>query len=154
MAGRMELLGRFDTRLTCARVDELEPLRILKARYFRHLDRKEWDEFRTLFTDDVHVDVTDDVGADHGIREGRDRFVDGVMRMLDGVVTVHHGHMPELHLTDADTATGIWAMEDRLDWPDGRVTTGAGHYEEEYRRVGGEWKISRMRLVRLRVETR
>jgi len=133
-------------------VDNLEAIRILKARYFRHIDRKEWAELRTLFTDDAYIDVTDDVGPT-GIREGGDRFVNGVAKILEGTVTVHHGHMPELQITGSDTATGIWAMEDRVEWPDGRVTTGAGHYEEEYRLVEGGWRISRMRLARIRVET-
>ncbi len=130
----------------------LEAIRILKARYFRYIDRKQWGELRTLFTDDAYVDVTDDVGPT-GIREGGDRFVNGVAKILEGTVTVHHGHMPELEITGPDTATGIWAMEDRVEWPDGRVTTGAGHYEEEYRLVAGAWRISRMRLTRIRVET-
>ena len=34
--------------------------------------------------------------------------------VLQDVVTVHHGHMPEIELTSPTTARGIWAMEDML----------------------------------------
>lgn len=30
------------------------------------------------------------------------------------------------------------------------VLTGFGHYTEEYRRVGGRWRIARLRLTRLK----
>jgi hypothetical protein len=111
-----------------------------------------------LFTEDLVVDVSDDMeaaglGAARGHVHGRDQFVKNVSRTLTGVVSVHHGHMPELELTSATTARGIWAMADELYWPDGRVTKGAGHYEEEYAFVDGAWRIARLRLTRLRIET-
>ena len=34
---------------------------------------------------------------------------------VGGVVTVHHGHMPEIDVTSPTTATGTWAMA-VLDW--------------------------------------
>ena len=33
-----------------------------------------------------------------------------------------------------------------------RRFVGAGHYREEYRRVGGQWKIQQLVLTRLRVD--
>ena len=33
----------------------------------------------------------------------------------------------------------------------GAELEGWGHYYEEYRKVGGEWKISRIHLKRLRI---
>ncbi|MGQ0824521.1 MAG: nuclear transport factor 2 family protein [Actinomycetota bacterium] len=111
------------------RLEIMEAVRVVKARYFRHMDRKEWDDFRELFTDDFEADVTDDMVAaglsrDSGIRIGADRFVRGVVRALEGVRTVHHGHMPEIEVLDDEHASAVWAMEDRLDYPDGRVVTG------------------------------
>jgi hypothetical protein len=41
-----------------------------------------------------------------------DEFVAYVAKLLADTVTVHHGHMPEIELTSATTATGIWAMFD------------------------------------------
>jgi hypothetical protein len=132
----------------------IEAIRQLTARYFRLLDQKRWDDWGEVFTDDVVVDTTDD-GVDHVIH-GRDEFVAGLRPLLEGVRTVHHGHMPEIQLTGPDTASGVWSMEDHLFWPEdqgGMTLWGTGWYEEEYRRGDdGQWRIAVMKLRRNRIE--
>ncbi len=136
-------------------MDEVGAIQQLKARYFRAIDTKDWDLLATVFTEDVAIDVTDDVEGGEPYT-GRDTFVRTVSRILADAVTVHHGHMPEIELTGPDTATGTWAMEDDVDWgpgPDGapRRFRGAGHYHETYARgADGAWRISSLRLARLR----
>lgn len=128
---------------------ELEQLRRLKARYFRALDTKDWYGLVQVFTDPVHIDVSDD-GA--GTTTSPAEFVASVRRALAGATTVHHGHMPELELTSPTTAIGIWAMQDQIVWPEGspvRRLDGAGHYHETYRRTADGWRIESMRLTRL-----
>lgn len=132
---------------------DLEALKQLKARYFRCLDTKDWAGWTEVFTEDVVMELPE---ADTVV-DGRDAVVDGVSGALDGVRTVHHGHMPELELTGPDTARGIWAMFDYVEWPlneDGSRNgmTGYGHYHEEYRREAGGWRISHLRLERLRTD--
>ena len=79
---------------------------------------------------------------------GRAAIVERVRTFVGDAVTVHHGHMPEIELTSATTASAVWAMSDRID--DGtRVVTGWGHYEETYVKVDGAWKIRTMQLTRL-----
>ena len=140
------------------RLDIIEAVRTLKARYFRFIDTKQWDDFPSLFTEDVEIDVSDDVAAigvdrARGRSTGRDQFARRVARLLEGVVTVHHGHMPEIDVLDPTHAHGIWAMYDRLQYPDGRLVTGAGHYDEDYRFDDGAWRIARMKLTRLYITT-
>jgi uncharacterized protein (TIGR02246 family) len=130
-------------------VDDIEAIKQLKARYFRLMDTKDWDGMRQVFADDVFVDTTDAGGR---VVEGADEFVAGLRKILADVVTVHHGHMPEIALTSPTTATGIWAMEDWLRWGEGNDMHGAGHYHEEYEKVDGRWKIKKMTLTRLRVD--
>jgi hypothetical protein len=128
---------------------ELEALRQLKARYFRLLDTKDWDGLVRVFTDPVTIDVSEDGGV---VSTSPQAFVDSVRRALDGAVSVHHGHMPELELTSATSATGTWAMEDQIWWPEGapvRHLHGHGHYHETYQRTPDGWRISSMRLTRL-----
>ncbi len=58
-------------------------------------------------------------------------------------------------LTSPTTATGIWAMEDHLWWPEGSpISTlhGYGHYLETYEVVDGAWKIKTLTLTRLRLD--
>lgn len=132
--------------------EHVEQIKRLKARYFRLMDTKDWDAFRQLFTVDVRIDVTAD-GA--GIYEGLDAFLGMLLPALQGVVTVHHGHMPEIQITSPTTATGVWAMEDRLQFPEGgpvRDVHGWGHYHDSYVLTDGTWRIAASRLTRLRIE--
>jgi hypothetical protein len=132
---------------------DIEAIKQLKARYFRLLDTKQWDEWGLVFTADCVMELPE---ADL-VHHGRAEIVEQVSGALAGTRTVHHGHMPELEITGADTARGVWAMFDYVEWPAGangeRVgLNGYGHYVEEYRRDDGEWRIARIRLERLRVD--
>lgn len=134
--------------------DELEEIRQLKARYCRFLDTKDAESWRALFTPDVSVLLDAAVstgGADPMTGppiEGVDNFVPTVIESLEGVTTVHHCHTPELTLTSPTTATGIWAMEDMLFFPDGAQLHGAGHYRETYEKRDGRWQIRSLHLTR------
>jgi len=130
-------------------VEDVEAIKQLKAQYFRLMDTKDWAGMRQVFADDVYIDTTDSGGR---VVEGADDFMAGLQQILADAVTVHHGHMPEIELTSATTATGIWAMEDRVQWPDGPELHGAGHYHEEYEKVDGRWYIKKMTLTRLRTD--
>ena len=132
--------------------EDIEAIKQLKARYFRFMDTKQWSEMRQVFTDDVRVDTTQD-GTE--VVEGADAFVGPLSEILADVITVHHGHMPEIELTSDTTATGIWAMEDHLWWPEDsplRHLHGYGHYHETYRKGADGWRIASLTLTRLHRE--
>ncbi|HEX5256151.1 MAG TPA: nuclear transport factor 2 family protein [Mycobacterium sp.] len=134
--------------------DELEAIRQLKARYCRFLDTKDVGSWREVFTTDVVVTLdmaVSTAGADPMAAapvEGVDNFVPMVMGGLENVATKHHCHTPELTLTSATSATGIWAMEDLLIFGDGRELYGAGHYHETYQKRDGAWRIKSLHLTR------
>lgn len=130
-------------------MDDVEAIRQLKARYFRTMDTKDWSGMRQVFADDVVMDTSSSGG---GVIAGADEFLAFLEPTLEGVVTVHHGHMPEIDVTSPTTATGIWAMEDMLRWPDGSEMHGYGHYLETYEKVDGEWRIKSSTLTRLRTD--
>ena len=134
---------------------DIEAVRQLKARYFRLMDQKRWDEWRDVFVEDLEVCTPDDTG-DPDPTVGRDDWIAGLRAMIDPVRTIHHGHMSEIEI-DGDTARGIWSMEDHLFWP---PESGLGHmwgtgwYEETYRRGDdGAWRIASMTLRRIRIES-
>jgi uncharacterized protein (TIGR02246 family) len=129
---------------------DLEQLRQLKARYFRAVDTKDWDLLAQVLAPDAVLEVAG------GRREGRDEIVSVMSTRLAPLVTVHHGHMPELTLTGPDSATGVWAMDDLLVGPiepggPSLRRQGYGHYHERYERRDGEWRIVHLRLVRIEV---
>ena len=130
-------------------VDDVEAIKQLKARYFRTMDTKDWDAMRHVFTDDVVMDTTESGG---NVMDGADECMAFLRHVIGDAITVHHGHTPEIELTTPTTATGIWAMEDMLRWPDGRELHGYGHYEETYEKADGVWRIKTLKLTRLRVD--
>jgi hypothetical protein len=134
-----------------SRLLDIEAIKQLKAKYFLFMDCKQWEEWRGLFTDDLRVE-----GTKQPPDGSRDAFVDGVRDALTGVQTCHQGHTPIIELTSERTARGVWAMFDELRFPDGHPWSegyprrlGYGHYEEEYRKEAGSWRISFLRLARL-----
>ena len=130
-------------------MDAIEAIKQLKARYFRTMDTKDWGGMRDVFADDVVVDTTDSGG---NVISGADEFMAFLEPVLQDVVTVHHGHMPEIELTSPTTARGIWSMEDMLRYADGTEMHGYGHYHEAYELTGDTWRIKTLTLTRLRTD--
>ena len=130
-------------------MDDVEAIKQLKARYFRTLDTKDWDGMRQVLADEVVVDTTASGG---NVVAGADEFLAFLQEALAGTVTVHHGHMPEIEVTSATTATGVWAMQDLVLWPSGMRLHGYGHYHETYEKAGGEWRIASSTLTRLHMD--
>jgi hypothetical protein len=129
----------------------IEEIKQLKARYFRYVDTKQWDLLPSVFTDDCTFGFEGVVPGQVSRYESVDDFVRGLEVILGGVTSVHHGHTPEITLSDPRTATGIWPMTDLLERPLGHPLssfTGYGHYYEEYRR-DDEWRIASVYLSRL-----
>jgi uncharacterized protein (TIGR02246 family) len=138
-----------DAEASLRRLLDIEEIKQLKARYLRCLDTKDWEAFAGLFTADAVME------ADGYVERGRDAILAFLPRVLDGVVTTHHGHMPEITITGPDSATGIWAMFDYLTFPGGEPPKGLrgyGHYHEEYVREQGVWRMRRLTLTRLRLD--
>jgi uncharacterized protein (TIGR02246 family) len=151
---RLNRLNRLDgsTVDDSERLADVEEIKQLKARYFRCMDTKDWEGFRAVFAPDVTVDISAD---GMGVIAGVDNFLEFLEPILREVVTVHHGHMPEIEITSPTTATGIWAMEDHLQFgPEETLQElhGYGHYHETYVKLDGRWHIQSTKLTRLRLD--
>jgi len=62
--------------------------------------------------------------------------------------------MPEIDIIDHNHARATWAMYDNVRFSEGLISemTGYGYYHETYQRFGGPWKISSLKVTRLRLE--
>lgn len=140
----------------------IEAIKQLKARYFYTLDTKQWGDYGALFTADALIDFSSQqvlmqqVGtlgtlADEDIWRcvGGQALAAWIEPLLCDVASVHHGHDPQITVTGADSATGIWAMYDRLETAQ-EVFHGYGHYHEAYRRMDGRWYFASLTLTRLK----
>lgn len=137
----------------------IHEIKQLKARYFRCMDSKDWVGLEAVFTPDVTTDFRESTNppSEELLIVGAARYLGNLVPILDPIVTVHYGYMPEIDITSPTTATGIWAMEDTLWAPDGAMVPwrrlhGYGHYHERYEKRDGAWRISAIRLTRLRVD--
>jgi len=134
----------------------IEEIKCLKSKYFYGLDHRDWDLWRReVFAADGRLIVPEAAMEAAGVEE----VIAYVSAATGDQVSVHHGHMPNIEITSYDTATGVWAMEDRLyrtkEHPlaDGSTYLhGFGHYHETYVRTDAGWRIQSTRLSRLRVE--
>jgi hypothetical protein len=138
----------------------IESIKQTKARYFRFMDTKDWSNFATVFAPDAQMDMREESEGDDNLIAGNETIANFVRGWVDALVTVHHGHMPEIEFTSDSTADVIWAMEDKLwkkpdapadNWPF-TAMHGYGHYRETYRKVGERWLIQTTKLTRLRVD--
>lgn len=136
------------------RLEATDAIRNLKARYFRCLDCKLWDELPSVFTRDLKVITPDgriyaDSGADYAAK---------LRESLTESVSCHQGLTAEIEIIDATTARAVWAMQDIIVWVDAhpqfgwKSILGRGHYHETYRVEEGAWRIATLTLTRLRLD--
>ena len=122
---------------------EKDHIKQLKARYFRGLDTKNWDLFSSTMTSDVEGRYSDGKLS----FDGRETLVQFMKENLsDGTtITMHHGHHPEISVNaDASLATGVWYLQDMVIDLVGKTRLyGAAVYTDEYRKVDGQWLISK-----------
>jgi len=129
------------------RLNALEDVRAiteLKHRYFRHLDRGEWDALRHCFTDDVVTHYENGhyrfVGIDEAMKF-LSESIDGLH--AGGRWALHLGHHPEIELVSESEARGRWTLHAAiLDRGTNRVGSQDSFYVDEYRKVDGAWRIS------------
>lgn len=135
------------------RLIAIEDIKRVKAHYCRAIDEKKLEEWRDVFCADA-VALTSH--AEGGQIVGVDALIEMTRSVLEGAVTVHHIHAPEIDILSDDEAVGIWAMEDRIYWPVERPNffgakrqfRGTGFYREKYRRIAAGWRIAQIQLMR------
>jgi SnoaL-like domain len=129
-----------DLEAAVERLVAIEDIKQLKARYFRLMDQKKWDDFEKLFTPDMVFDlrealfardqVTKEILKSGNIHIREDQIVEeawlqrgaaNVRRWeetsLAGAITVHQGHTPEIELTSPTTARAYWQLEHMHRYP-------------------------------------
>ena len=123
-----------------------------KARYCRFLDTKDWQAFGELMTEDFELDLSGT--SSQGVFNGRDAALQTIRASIETAKTAHQVHNPEITLNEqGNEAEVIWAMQDRVVWPEnGQSLTGYGHYHERWRKENGAWKLAAQCLTRLHME--
>lgn len=134
---------------TLQQLSDIEDIKILKHRYFRGMDTADWSLVDTLFTEDTTVDYRG--GAYRVQANGKAEIIEFLKNSFHSdAVAMHHGNMPEITLTGADEAEGIWYLFDIFVHAEQRSQTiGSAIYRDRYRREGGQWKIAHSEYDRI-----
>ena len=128
-----------------ARLQAVEDIKALKARYLNACDRQDPEGVRDCFAEgEVIIDM-----SYFGHCRNRDEFVDGIFvprGCHDHVLDMHHCTNPEIEILDCDNARGVWSLNYRnINTQERTVTLLSALYHDEYRRIDGQWKVSRSR---------
>lgn len=128
-----------------ARLEAIEAIRKLKARYFHACDSKRPRLMQDCF---VEGELLIDYGR-IGVFHNRDALV-SVFELLgckEHIVEMHQGPNAQIEVLSADRAKGIWSLYYQLiNTRDNTLTQLGAFYEDEYTRCAdGEWRISKTR---------
>jgi bile-acid 7alpha-dehydratase len=128
-------------------MEDIEAIKKLKAKYFRCVDKKLWEEMETVLTEDAVADY----GMGIESLQGRKAIVEFLKKNLDrdSMISVHQGHNPEIEITSDTTARGVWVLNDRLIIQTIATLNGWRYYEDEYVKVNGEWKKKSTKITNM-----
>jgi len=119
-------------------------LQDVMLKYAAGVDERDFPLYRSCFADDVEV-----VGFGTETFQGADVWLAYVKKALDNYGPTQHMLGPQFATVSGDTAharTDVQALH-YLKQPEGQTLTLWATYETDLKRIGGEWKITRHRLV-------
>ncbi|WP_046227900.1 nuclear transport factor 2 family protein [Paenibacillus dauci] len=131
-----------------------EEIRMVKSRYCRLIDTKQWEALKDVFAPDAVADFSTE-GNPIPVLEGRDTIVRVFEDLVDPAVTVHQVHSADIELLSATEARVLSPMEDYVTFPEGSAHKsfhGYGYYHETFIQLEGRWYIKHTRLERLRLD--
>jgi hypothetical protein len=131
------------TAARLGRLEAVEAIMALKARYWRAIDAGQPDQVEGCLAADLRVDF-----------EGIPPFFDraSFMTMIREAATqpgrhMHHGRNPIIQVTGPTSAGGRWDIfYQGIFEGAGQIVQMVGEYEDEYRLEQGGWRIAAMTM--------
>jgi ketosteroid isomerase-like protein len=126
-------------------LEDAEEIKKLHQKYIDLMDNLRYEEVLDLFTEDASVEIRN-LGVKKGRKELRDIYIN-VLAKKRGTERFD-GHMavsPDIAV-DGDTAKGTWLIymlfsKPTIQWVQGKNNC-------EYKKIRGEWKISKLIFTR------
>lgn len=134
------LMGSTSIETLVRELADREAIRDLVRCYAHCVWRKDVSGAVALFTDDGEMDT-----GDRPVISGKQALQAAYTNMISGP-EFHpfvHNHLIELH---GDSATGICYLDLRAT-VDGKSMIGSGYYDDQYLRVGAQWKFRARKLT-------
>jgi len=123
---------------------DIEHIKQLKHRYFRHVDTKNWDGVAGCFVPEATAGYPQQACAN---LEEIITFLS--TSMVPEMVSMHQGHHPEITV-DGDTASGVWYLHDKVFMPQyDFCLEGAAIYTDRYVRTEDGWRLTHTEYDRM-----
>jgi hypothetical protein len=126
------------------RLEDIEAIRRLKARYLNACDSQDAEVASRCFADGkIRIDM-----GHVGVLESREQFA--ALYRAAGchphILDMHHGTNSEIDIVDDTHARALWALEYRnINTRDKTVTFVSAIYHDDYEKRAGEWAITSSR---------
>lgn len=126
-------------------LEDIEKIKKLHQRYMELMDNLRYEEVLDLFVEDAVVEVRN-LGVKKGRDELREIYIDVLAKnrgseRFDGHIAVH----PDITV-EGDKAKGTWLIYMLFSKPD--IQWVQGRNECEYKKMNGDWKISKLKFTR------
>jgi len=113
----------------------------LLTRYADAVDRRDWDQWKSVFTDDAHVDYSSAPGGKAGTRDEMADWLAECMTMFS--MSQHLVANIDARI-DGDTATVRAMFSNPMRFNDGAMFFCGGWYNHELVRTDEGWKSRRL----------
>lgn len=134
-----ELAKRLDT------LEAIEAIKKLKARYCQAADEQDAEAYANLFAEDAVFDA-----GTFGQAQGRQAIAEFLRNIQQHSLpfAVHYVMNPNIEVA-GEQATGQWYLLEpcTMRTEGEQAVWGTARYEEEYVKVGGEWKFKTVKLI-------
>jgi len=133
-----------ELRRRVQRLEDIEAIRRLKARYLNACDAQDPESAKNCFAEgEVLIDM-----GHVGVFRNREEFAKlyRAAGCQPFILDMHHGANPEIEFTDDTHARALWALDYRnINTRDKTVTFVSLVYHDEYTKIAGEWRIGKSR---------
>jgi hypothetical protein len=135
-----------DLEARIARLEAIEAIKSLKARYWSCCDAKDVEGVRNCFVDgpvEIHYD------GPVGLVRHRDGLYEVFKNVAcqDEIIEMHHGGPAQIEITGAQSAVGRWGLVYHLmNTEQETLSVCGGYYDDEYAKLEGQWLIQKARF--------
>jgi len=143
-----------------------DEIRELMARYVRYADEKNWQKLAELFTPQGRFTPLNVSGEELVRMEGRQEIARTIHNSVGEATAIHHLFSYEIQVASAESAKGIFSMEDYLIRPESEIPAthqtgnmprfrtmhGFGHYHADFVKVGKNWQIEQLVQTRIKLD--
>ena len=130
-----------DTDLRVQQLFDIHLITQLKHIYLNACDQKDPDTMKSVFTNPCEIDYGQ-VGSFNNPNDLAEIFK--AVGCHDYMKESHHAHNPIINFLDNESAEGTWGLTYTLiNTNDQTHTVLQGMYEDEYKKINDQWKISK-----------